>query len=357
MELLLKRLSAPFRAALTVLTSIALINPTTALARERDGSRDFDFNFGTWNTHIKRLAHPLSGSNDWVSYSGSVTVRKVWGGRANAEEVEADGPSHLELLIVRMYNKQARQWTLVGATSGEDTLEPPLWGDFEDGRGVFYGQDTVGGKTVLVRQTFYNVTSNSYSFEQAYSTNGGVAWEKNMLADLTRTSAIAPSEGSNSAADANHDFDFSYGVWHTSIRSLDTDAKPAPKWENLQGRVAWRKVWNGRGFLEELKAGSGSSGFEGLTLFLYSTAAHEWSQTFADSDTATFEPATLGGFHDGRGEFFSPGTFLGRNVLIRGLWSHITKTSHDYEIDYSIDGGTVWKPQFIAHLSRTGPGL
>jgi hypothetical protein len=29
---------------------------------ERDGQHDFDFNFGTWKTHISRLQHPLTGS-------------------------------------------------------------------------------------------------------------------------------------------------------------------------------------------------------------------------------------------------------------------------------------------------------
>lgn len=31
-----------------------------------DGQHDFDFNIGTWKTHIRRLLHPLSGSDEWV---------------------------------------------------------------------------------------------------------------------------------------------------------------------------------------------------------------------------------------------------------------------------------------------------
>lgn len=356
MELLFKRLSL-LLASTTFFALLALLSPAMGFAQGHDGSHDFDFNFGSWTTHIKRLARPLNGSHDWTSYSGTVTVRKVWGGRANAEEVEADGPSHLELIIVRMYNKQSRQWTLVGATAGESALDPPLWGEFKNGRGVFYSQDSVDGKAVLVRQTFSNITPASYSFEQAYSPDGGASWETNMVAHLVRTSPNAPSEGSQSMAQTNHDFDFSYGTWHTSIKSLSEDAKPHPTWENLQGRVAWRKIWNGRGFLEELKAGNAGGGFEGLTLFLYNTKTHEWSQIFADSDSAAFEAPSIGGFRNGRGEFFSTGTFAGRNVLLRGLWSRITSASHDYEIDYSTDGGATWKPQFLAHLTRTGPGL
>src|ERR1035438_2336266 len=47
----------------------------------RDGQHDFDFNTGTWKTHIRRLLHPLTGSNDWVDLNGTVHVRKVWNGR------------------------------------------------------------------------------------------------------------------------------------------------------------------------------------------------------------------------------------------------------------------------------------
>ena len=67
----------------------------------RDGQRDFDFNVGTWRTHIKRLQHPLTGSTTWIELNGTVKVRKVWDGRAQLEEIEADGPQgHFEGLTL-----------------------------------------------------------------------------------------------------------------------------------------------------------------------------------------------------------------------------------------------------------------
>ncbi len=60
-------------------------------ATERDGQHDFDFNLGTWHTQIKRLVHPLTGSTTWVEMNGTVVVRKVWDGRGQLEEIEADG--------------------------------------------------------------------------------------------------------------------------------------------------------------------------------------------------------------------------------------------------------------------------
>src|SRR5208337_5234987 len=69
--------------------------PATEAAHEqaRDGQHDFDFNLGTPETHIKRLTNPLTGSTTWSNLNGTVTVRKLLNGRAQLEEIEADGPN------------------------------------------------------------------------------------------------------------------------------------------------------------------------------------------------------------------------------------------------------------------------
>jgi hypothetical protein len=74
--------------------------PSTSLQHtppERDGQSDFDFEIGTWKTHVRRLLHPLTGSTTWVEYEGIRVVRKIWDGHANLVELVADGPSgHFE---------------------------------------------------------------------------------------------------------------------------------------------------------------------------------------------------------------------------------------------------------------------
>jgi hypothetical protein len=102
----------------------------------RDGQHDFDFEIGTWRTHLKRLAHPLPGSSEWLEYEGVTTVRKVWNGRANLVELTADGPDgHFEGLNLRLYNPHSRQWSLNFANSSDGTLGQPTIGGFIDGRG------------------------------------------------------------------------------------------------------------------------------------------------------------------------------------------------------------------------------
>jgi hypothetical protein len=48
-------------------------NAQTAPA-QRDGQHDFDFEIGTWKTHLSRLLHPLTGSKTWVEYNGTTVV-------------------------------------------------------------------------------------------------------------------------------------------------------------------------------------------------------------------------------------------------------------------------------------------
>src|SRR4030081_1323281 len=109
---------------------------------ERDGQRDFDFEIGTWKTHVSRLLHPLTGSAAWVDYEGTTVVRKVWNGRANLLELEADGPGgHFEGLNLRLYNPQSHQWSLNFSNSNLGILSQPTIGEFRDGRGEFFDQE------------------------------------------------------------------------------------------------------------------------------------------------------------------------------------------------------------------------
>jgi len=153
----------------------------------RNGSHDFDFELGTWKTRLRRLVHPLTGSNEWVTYDGTTTVRTVWGGRANLVELVADGAAgRLEALSLRLYNPQSRQWSLNFANSAGGTLAIPAIGEFKDGRGEFYDQETLNGRAILVRFVIIPLGNTSCRFEQSFSDDGGKTWELNWVAVDTR---------------------------------------------------------------------------------------------------------------------------------------------------------------------------
>ncbi len=167
--------------------SDASITSIRQTLKERDRQHDFDFEIGTWKTHLRRLLHPLTGSNTWVEYQGTSVVRPIWNGRANLVELEVDGPAgHIQGLSLRLYNPEARQWSLNFAGSKGGTLSVPTVGEFKDGRGEFYDQETWSGRTILVRAVWSDITPTSCRFEQAFSDDGGKTWEVNWIAVDTR---------------------------------------------------------------------------------------------------------------------------------------------------------------------------
>ena len=158
--------------------------PTPA---RRDGQHDFDFEVGAWKTHVSRLVHPLSGSTTWVEYDGTSVGRKVWNGKANLRELDVEGPSgHLEALSLRLYNPESHQWSLNLSNSSGGTMAQPTIGEFKNGRGEFYDQETLNGRAILVRFVISDVTPNSCHFEPAFSDDGGKTWEVNWRATDTR---------------------------------------------------------------------------------------------------------------------------------------------------------------------------
>jgi hypothetical protein len=161
--------------------------PAAQPAQVRDGQHDFDFNFGTWRTYIKRILDPLSSSSKSIELNGTVTVRKVWDGRAQLEEIEADGPNgHWQGMTLFLYNPQAHQWSQSFVNSKSGVLTAPLIGAFKDGRGELFASDTFNNRSILVRGVWSDITPDSHHFEESYSSDGGKTWAPAFIATLTR---------------------------------------------------------------------------------------------------------------------------------------------------------------------------
>jgi len=173
-----------------------------------------------------------------------------------------------------------------------------------------------------------------------------------LLPVLASSQTPATAQPTSTERDGQHDFDFNFGVWHTHIKRIMDPLSGGTKSMELNGTVTVRKVWDGRAQLEEIEADGPNGHWEGLTLFLYNPAAHQWSQNFVGSKDGVLNLPTIGSFKDGRGELYAQDTFNGRSILIRGVWSDIKVDSHRYEESYSADGGKTWAPAFIATLTR-----
>jgi hypothetical protein len=198
-----------FRTYLVICGLLAIRQPLQGtvlqqVSAQRDGQHDFDFEVGSWKTHLSRLVHPLTGSTAWVEYDGSSVVRKIWDGRANLVELDVSGPAgRIEALSLRLYDRQAHQWSLNTASARSGTLGVATIGEFKNGRGEFYDQEPYNGRTILVRNLWLDITPHSCRFEQAFSDDGGKTWETNWIAVDTRVPD--PRAGDGPANDTRAD--------------------------------------------------------------------------------------------------------------------------------------------------------
>ncbi|HKD54387.1 MAG TPA: hypothetical protein VKB72_09195 [Steroidobacteraceae bacterium] len=160
-------------------------------AAAHDGQRDFDFLLGSWKIHLKRRLRPLTGSNEWVEFDGTVVCRSIWKGLAEVEEFNVDSPEKkifIQGLAVRLYNPKTHEWSIYWANRKNGVFDAaPQIGHFSNGHGEFYGQGTTeDGRPVYVRFAWSNITSSAPHFEQAFSADGGRTWEVNWITEQTR---------------------------------------------------------------------------------------------------------------------------------------------------------------------------
>jgi hypothetical protein len=330
----------------------------------RDGQHDFDFNVGVWHTHIRRVMDPFSGSATSMELNGTVTVRKIWDGRAQLEEIEADGPKgHWEGLTLFLYNPQSHQWRQSFINSKMATLAEPLVGEFKDGRAELFAQDTFHDKSILVRGVWSDITPDSHRYEESYSNDGGKTWVAAFIGDLTREkqasvpksrpAAVTTGEESTaSLKDGQHDFDFDLGTWKTHSSRLLHPLTGSTTWVDMDGATVVKKVWDGRANLAEYKADGTAGHIELLSLRWFNPTTHEWNVDFATPNAGTLGIPAIGEFKNGRGDFYDYEPINGRSVLVRFSIFKTGPNTAQSEQAFSDDGGKTWEVNWINKYTR-----
>jgi len=89
---------------------------------------------------------------------------------------------------LRLYNPQSHQWNLNWVNSKVGTIGTPTIGSFnaKNGRGEFYDQEIINGRSILVRYIWSDITPTSARFEQSFSDDGGKTWEPNWITTQVR---------------------------------------------------------------------------------------------------------------------------------------------------------------------------
>jgi hypothetical protein len=176
-------------ASLIAVTGVLLIRPAHAARQPRDGSHDFDWEVGVWNTHLRVLRQNADGTTSWVTYEGTSNVIPIWNCRADMVQLEATAADgrHIEAINLRLYDPDSHQWSLNFANAAVGIMGgPPSVGEFHQGIGTFFDQEPIDGHQVLVRGVWSQITATSAHFAQATSDDGGKTWKYNWIADDTR---------------------------------------------------------------------------------------------------------------------------------------------------------------------------
>lgn len=336
-----------------------------AVSATHDGSHDFDSLIGAWKEHTKIRQHPLTGSDTWTDFEGIDVYRKIWGGRAIIAEYEGDSNTrHSEGVMLYTHNPQTNQWSVYFVSSSDGKVTPPNAGEFKNGQGEFYTQDTLNGRLRYNRYIWSKLTTNSPHFEESWSDDGGKTWEVDNITDLTRisedsvkpyvapTAAPADSNAATVERDGQHDFDFIFGDWQYHLKRRLNPLTGSTKWVEYEGTGHGIKIWNGRANLDEFEGDGATGHIEGLTLRTYNPKTHQWSLYWANSKDGKVVVPQIGQFKDGRGEFYAQDMLNGKSIFVRFVWTNTTTSMPHFEQSFSDDGGKTWEANWITDSTR-----
>ena len=163
--------------------------PAKEVAGDLSGLHDFDFLFGEWRIHSRRLKERLTGSTDWEEFEGTLACRSYMDGRANVDDTVFHTPQGIYRGVApRAYDPKTGQWAIwwIDGRNPFGAVDPPVKGRFKNGIGTFYADDTLRGKPIKVRFTWSHITRTTARWEQAFSPDGGKTWEVNWEQRLER---------------------------------------------------------------------------------------------------------------------------------------------------------------------------
>ena len=147
---------------------------------------DFDFLVGKWNVLNKRLKDRLSGSEEWIEFTGTLEVRKTLDGLANIDEYKTEvNGKHFEAVTIRLFNPSTELWSIYWMDSFTAELTLQVTGGFRDGKGEFYGEEMFRGKKVKLKFLWTSITETNAKWEQAYYDEEKDEWETNWVMEFT----------------------------------------------------------------------------------------------------------------------------------------------------------------------------
>jgi hypothetical protein len=153
-------------------------------------------------------------------------------------------------------------------------------------------------------------------------------------------------------ADGSHDFDFEFGDWTMRLKRLVKPLSGSKDWVEYEGSSVVHMIWGGAANVGEIDISGPAGRIQGMSVRVYNPLSGQWGVSFASARGGELGQPMVGGFKDGRGEFYNQDTFNGRAIFVRFIFSEITPRSFRLEQAFSDDGGKTWEPNWISTFSK-----
>ncbi|HEY1868261.1 MAG TPA: hypothetical protein VGG70_08165 [Candidatus Cybelea sp.] len=322
----------------------------------RDGSHDFDFEYGTWRTHYRLLKYRLVGDHQWYDCYGTSVVRPFWGHSGNLEDGDLKCSNrYVGGMTLRTYDARTHQWTIWWGTRKLAVAPPAQLGHYDaNGVGEFYAYDSWQGKPEITRFQWTRVNGNPH-FEQAYSADGGKTWETNWTTDYERVSSTTKGvwNASDPADAGSRGFDFLVGTWKTHYMRLRHPLTSDRTSYTCDGESVVRQFWAGSGNLEDGDLHCPTQYVRGVTLRLYQAPTQHWMLYWGTQKNGLAPGLPqVGRFGaNGVGDFLAPDTYDGKPIEVRYRW-FARANNPRFEEAFSADNGKTWETVWTTDYTR-----
>ena len=155
------------------------------------GAHDFDFVFGRWVVHNRKLRDGSDPTcEEWVEFDATSEAWPLLRTGCHTDRIEAVAPTDgdpFEGVTFRLYDPAAGTWRIWwSSTRAPGQLDEPVVGRFDGDVGTFECDDVVGGHPVRVRFTWHRGDPVAPRWEQRFSFDGGATWALNWVMQLAR---------------------------------------------------------------------------------------------------------------------------------------------------------------------------
>lgn len=155
---------------------------------QNSSHHDFDFFFGAWRVHNKKLKTRLNGGTEWVEFKAESECHNILNGFGNTDQfITASNGVPYHGATFRLFNPKTKLWSIYWADSNVVILDNPQVGSFDGAIGKFYARDVFENKPIIVVYEWDKRNPDTPIWSQAFSPDDGATWEWNWHMYFTRS--------------------------------------------------------------------------------------------------------------------------------------------------------------------------